>query len=62
VLVIVNKYGPSLTGNLQGPLVVNTKLGIAEQLVLADQRWSTRHKLLEVAPMPERAPAHAASA
>jgi len=48
VLVIVNKYGESLTGNLQGPIVINTMTGAAEQLVLADQRWSTRHKLLEI--------------
>ncbi len=48
VLVIVNKYGNSLTGNLQGPLVINTASGKAEQLVLADQRWSTRHKLMDI--------------
>jgi len=48
VLVIVNKYGECLTGNLQGPLVVNTITGLAEQLVLADQRWSTRHKLVDI--------------
>jgi len=48
VLVIVNKYGECLTGNLQGPIVVNTMTGAAEQLVLADQRWSTRHKLVDI--------------
>jgi len=48
VLVIVNKYGECLTGNLQGPIVVNTLSGAAEQLVLADQRWSTRHKLVDI--------------
>jgi len=46
VLVIVNKHNDNLTGNLQGPLVVNTVDRIGEQLVLADKRWNTRHELL----------------
>lgn len=57
VLVIVNKYGATLTGNMQGPIVVNVTARVGEQLVLADQRWSTRHKLLET-----RQPALALSA
>lgn len=57
VLVIVNRYGESLTGNLQGPLVINVDSRVGEQLVLADQRWSTRHRLVDVG-----AAAHAASA
>jgi len=48
VLVIVNRYGDSLTGNLQGPLVINVETRRGEQLVIADQRWSTRHKLTEL--------------
>ncbi|MEM1166945.1 MAG: flagellar assembly protein FliW [Planctomycetota bacterium] len=46
VLVIVNKVGEALTGNLQGPLVVNTIERIGEQFVLADKRWTTRHELV----------------
>ncbi|MFW5653929.1 MAG: flagellar assembly protein FliW [Planctomycetota bacterium] len=46
VLVIANRYGEFITGNLQGPLVVNVKSRLAQQLVLADQRWTTRHKLV----------------
>ncbi len=45
VLVIVNKVQQKLTANLQGPLVVNTSTRVAEQLVLADKRWTTRHEL-----------------
>lgn len=45
VLVIVNKVQHQLTANLQGPLVVNTSTRVAEQLVLADKRWTTRHEL-----------------
>ena len=48
VLVIVNKRGETLTGNLQGPLVVNVKNCIGEQLVLSDRRFTTRVPLVEV--------------
>ena len=48
VLVIVNKRGTSLTGNLQGPLVVHTKKRTGEQLVVSDRRFSTRHALMEL--------------
>jgi flagellar assembly factor FliW len=57
VFVIVNKYGQSLTANLQGPLVINLGNQKAIQLVLADKRWTTRHEIVQVAE-----PAHAVSA
>lgn len=46
VFVIVNKVGTSLTGNLQGPLVVNTLKRTGEQFVLAEKKWTTRHELM----------------
>lgn len=46
VFVIVNKVDQTLTGNLQGPLVVNTLSRSGEQFVLAEKRWTTRHPLL----------------
>lgn len=49
VFVIVNKVNEHLTGNLQGPLVINTLLRQGEQLVLAEKRWTTRHPLVRVA-------------
>ena len=49
VFVIVNKVGDKLTGNLQGPLVVNTVKKVAEQFVLAEKKWTTRHPLMQVA-------------
>ncbi len=49
VFVIVNKVGTDLTGNLQGPLVINTVSRVGEQLVLAEKRWTTRHRLMTVA-------------
>jgi len=49
VFVIVNKVEQSLTGNLQGPLVINTLTRTGEQMVLAEKRWTTRHPLVKVA-------------
>lgn len=49
VFVIVNKVDQTLTANLQGPLVINTLARTAEQFVLAEKRWTTRHTLLRLA-------------
>lgn len=46
VFIIVNKVGDLLTGNFQGPLVVNVQNRKARQLVLSDKRYSTRHPLM----------------
>lgn len=64
VFIIVNKVDESLTGNLQGPLVINTMTRVAEQMVLADRKWTTRHVLPPIpAPLKvEPATALAASA
>ena len=48
VYVIINKYGQTLTANLQGPLVVNVANRRAMQLVLAEKRWTTRHEIVEL--------------
>ena len=48
VLVIVNKYDQVLTGNLQGPLVINLGNYQGIQLVLADKRWTTRHEIVRL--------------
>lgn len=56
VFVIVNKVDQHLTGNLQGPLVINTLTRRGEQMVLAEKRWTTRHTLMKVAtPSEQRA-------
>lgn len=49
VFIIVNKIDDQLTGNFQGPLIVNTVTKVAEQMVLAEKRWTTRHALMRVA-------------
>ncbi len=48
VFIIVNKVDDLLTGNLQGPLVVNVATHQARQLVLSDRRYSTRHPLMRI--------------
>lgn len=54
VLTIVNKIDQTLTGNLQGPLVINTLNKTGEQMVLAEKRWTTRHVLMNIAkPQPQ---------
>ena len=57
VFCIVNKLDGQLTGNLQGPLVVNTLTRTGEQMVLAEKRWTTRHTLLKVAEPARAVPA-----
>ncbi|CAN5815926.1 flagellar assembly protein FliW [soil metagenome] len=48
VFIVVNKVDQTLTGNLQGPLVINTLTRSGEQFVLAEKRWTTRHPLMTV--------------
>jgi flagellar assembly factor FliW len=48
VLVIVNRQGDQLTGNLLGPLVIGATSRKGRQFVLADRRWSTRAVLATV--------------
>lgn len=48
VFVIVNKVGDTLTGNLQGPLVINVATRVGKQLVLSDKKHSTRHPLMQL--------------
>lgn len=48
VLVVCNKVDDLLTGNLQGPIVVNPQTRVGKQLVLSEKRWSTRHPLLKL--------------
>ena len=53
VLVIVNKKGHTLTGNLQGPLLINTATRVGEQFVLSDKRFGTAVPLLDLQPASE---------
>lgn len=54
LLVIVNRRGHRLTGNLRGPLVIQTKKKLGLQVVLCDTRFHTRVPLVDLAaPMTE---------
>ena len=48
VFIIVNKVNDLLTGNFQGPLVINVENRHGRQLVLSDKRYSTRHPLMRL--------------
>ena len=48
VFIICNKIDDMLTGNLQGPLVINVETRDGRQLVLSDRRYSTRHPLMRL--------------
>ncbi len=48
VFVIVNKVGDTLTGNFQGPLVINVVNRHGRQVVLSDRRYATRQPLLRL--------------
>jgi flagellar assembly factor FliW len=48
VFVICNKVGDWLTGNLQGPLVINAQNRVGNQIVINDKKWTTRQPLLRL--------------
>jgi flagellar assembly factor FliW len=48
VMVIVNKVERTLTGNLQGPIVINAINRQGRQLVLSEKKYSTRHPLMDL--------------
>lgn len=50
IFVIVNKRDHTLTGNLQGPLIVNTVTRMGEQFVLSDKSFGTHVPLVNLKP------------
>ena len=48
VLVICNRVGEWITGNLLGPLVINGETFKGKQVVLTERKWGTRHPLLRL--------------
>src|ERR1051326_2091378 len=48
VLVICGKVGDWLTGNLLGPIVINTTTRCAQQIVLTEKKWTTRQPLAKL--------------
>lgn len=49
VLVICNRVGQWLTGNLLGPLVINTATRLAQQVVVTEKKWTCRQPLTMIA-------------
>ncbi len=56
LFVIVNKVDQLLTGNLQGPLVINPRNLKAMQIVLSEKRYTTRQPLIQLPGRPEAMP------
>jgi flagellar assembly factor FliW len=48
VFVICNRVGEWLTGNLLGPIVINTANRQAMQVVLTEKKWTTRQPLIRL--------------
>lgn len=47
VILTVPKNPAEITANLLGPLVFNAKSKLARQVVLADPKYSTKHRLFQ---------------
>jgi flagellar assembly factor FliW len=47
VIVTIPQDGGPMTANLQGPLVINKENMTGMQAILSDNRWRTRHDIME---------------
>ncbi|WP_416729629.1 flagellar assembly protein FliW [Fictibacillus sp. JL2B1089] len=47
VILTIQEPLEKSTGNLQAPVVINVKENLAKQVVLTDNKYRTRHELLE---------------
>lgn len=47
VILTVQEPLENSTGNLQAPVVINVKENLAKQVILTDNKYRTRHELLE---------------
>ena len=48
MLVICNRAGEWITGNLHGPLVINTRNRLGRQVVLTEKKWTCRQPLVRL--------------
>jgi flagellar assembly factor FliW len=46
-IVTVPSDGSHITANLQGPIVINKKNNLCEQVILSDNRWTTKQDIIE---------------
>ena len=56
ILVICNKVGDWLTGNLLGPIAINPANGLGTQIVLTEKKWTTRQPIAKLAQDPHLQP------
>ncbi len=47
ICVIPDKDAGNVTTNLQGPVVINTKLGLGKQVILDDPRYAVKHHIFK---------------
>ena len=47
VLITIPQDGSAVTANLQGPLIINRTNNKALQAILADNRWTTKHSIID---------------
>lgn len=47
ICVIPEKNAQDMTTNLQGPIVINSRLGLGKQVILDDERYSVKHYILK---------------
>ncbi|HAH61055.1 MAG TPA: flagellar assembly protein FliW [Treponema sp.] len=38
--------GSHITANLQGPIIINKKNNLCEQIILSDNKWTTKHDII----------------
>jgi flagellar assembly factor FliW len=46
-IVTVPSDGSHITANLQGPVVINKKNNRCKQIILSDNRWTTKHDIID---------------
>ena len=62
IMVICNRAGDWLTGNLLGPLVINTRTHLGQQIVLTEKKWTCRQPLVRLDDIEESAHVERAAA
>ena len=62
IMVICNRAGDWLTGNLLGPLVINTRTRLGQQIVLTEKKWTCRQPLVRLDDIEESAHVERAAA
>jgi len=46
-IVVVPDDITKMTANLQGPLIINTNINLAKQIILENKNYKTKHYIIE---------------